>query len=71
MATKHQPKGLDNRGRDKDGEIRHKRRDTLVETLRKEYGEGFAKGFGDRKTLGDVLKKTGAQSLHEVLKKKL
>ena len=35
MATKHYPKGLDNRMRDKSGEIRAKRSDTKVGTLRK------------------------------------
>ena len=44
MATKHFPKGLDDRMRDSDGEIRKKRGDTLVGTLRKTYGENFAKG---------------------------
>ena len=32
------PKGLDNRSRDEDGEIRHKRNDTLVRTVEAEYG---------------------------------
>lgn len=40
--TKHYPKGLDSRMRDGDGEIRKKRDDTLVRTLRKEYGPSFA-----------------------------
>jgi hypothetical protein len=35
--------GLDNRCRDNDGEIRHKRSDTLVGTLRETYGSDFAK----------------------------
>ncbi|WP_271600602.1 hypothetical protein [Bradyrhizobium sp. CCBAU 45384] len=42
MAKKHYPRGLDNRMRDKDGEIRKKRADTLVRTLRDEYGEGLS-----------------------------
>ena len=50
------PKGLDRRARDKSGEIRHKRRDTMVKTLRAEYGDHFAKGFKPNATLGDVLK---------------
>ena len=41
MTKKHFPKGLDDRMRDKDGEIRRKRSDTLVGTLRGEYGRGF------------------------------
>jgi hypothetical protein len=44
--TRHLPKGLDNRMRDEDGEIRKKRSDTLVRTLRNEYGEKFAQGRG-------------------------
>jgi len=43
--AKHFPKGLDGRMRDRDGEIRQKRSDTKVETLCKEYGPDFAKGY--------------------------
>jgi hypothetical protein len=53
MAAKHFPKGLDGRQRDRDGEIRKKRRDTKVYTLRKEYGPNFAKGYrGDAHAKG-------------------
>ena len=31
------PKGLDGRSRDRDGEIRHKRSDTKLETIRDTY----------------------------------
>ena len=41
--AKHFPKGLDERMRDRSGEIRKKRSDTLVSTLREEYGADFAK----------------------------
>ena len=64
------PKGLDRRARDKSGEIRHKRRDTMVKTLRAEYGDHFAKGFKPNATLGEVLKKEKAASLHELLRRK-
>ena len=64
------PKGLDRRARDKSGEIRHKRRDTMVKTLRAEYGDHFAKGFKPNATLGDVLKKEKAASLHELVRRK-
>ncbi len=64
-------KGLDHRARDKGGEIRHKRKDTMVKTLRAEYGEHFAKGFKPNATLGDVLKKSKAESLHQLLKMKV
>lgn len=46
MTKQHFPEGLDGRQRDqnppKAGEIRAKRGDTLVRTLREEYGPGFA-----------------------------
>ena len=68
--TKHFPVGLDDRSRDGDGEIRRKRSDTLVGTLREEYGEDFAAGFRSDMKLGTLLEKTGAESLSELLKRK-
>jgi len=41
-----------------------------VKTLRKEYGEDFLSGFQSDTTLGTVLKKTGADSLSDLLKTK-
>jgi hypothetical protein len=70
MATKHFPKGLDGRQRDRDGEIRKKRSDTKVDTLRKEYGPNFAKGYRGNAQLGTVLKREGVESLDQLLKKK-
>jgi hypothetical protein len=70
MAAKHYPKGLDGRQRDRDGEIRHKRKDTLVGTLRDEYGDRFAKGYRSDATLGTVLKDKGLETLDQLLKKK-
>jgi hypothetical protein len=61
--------GLDNRHRDKSGEIERKRRDTLVRTLRKTYGDDFLPGVRGDATLGTVLKKTGAKSLADLVKK--
>jgi hypothetical protein len=61
--------GLDNRHRDKNGEIRHKRSDTLVRTLRKEYGPEFAQGYRSDAQLGTVLRKERASTLSELLKK--
>ncbi len=66
--TKHFPKGLDGRMRDRDGEIRHKRRDTLVGTLRDEYGADFAKGYRSDANLGTVLEREGAATLDDYLK---
>ncbi len=62
--------GLDGRHRDRDGEIRQKRSDTQVGTLRKEYGDSFAKGYRSDAQLGTVLKREDANSLSELLKKK-
>jgi len=71
MASKHYPKGLDNRQRDQTspqaGQIREKRADTKVETLRKEYGTSFAKGFRSDAQLGTVREATG-KSLHQLVK---
>jgi len=39
-----QRKGLDDRGRDKSGQIEKKHGNTLVRTLRQTYGENFAPG---------------------------
>jgi hypothetical protein len=64
------PIGLDGRTRDNDGEIRHKRRDTLVRTLRDTYGDDFAKGIRSDATLGTVLDRAGVETLDQYLKKK-
>ena len=69
MATKHFQKGLDGRMRDKNGEIRLKRKDTKVETLRKTYGEDFAKGYRSDTQLGTVLKREGLETLDQLIKK--
>lgn len=68
--SKKLPRGLDGRTRDqnppKTGEIRQKRGDTLVSTLRKEYGSNFAQGIRSDATLETVRERTG-KSLHELL----
>ena len=69
MASRHFPKGLDNRQRDQDGQIRRKRRDTLVRTLRAEYGPAFAHGYRSDARLDTVLNKEGFDSLDQMLKK--
>lgn len=68
-VTRHFPKGLDGRMRDSDGEIRQKRSDTLVGTLRKEYGDGFAAGYRSDTKLGTVLKREGVETLDQLRKK--
>ncbi len=69
MSNKHYPTGLDERMRDQDGEIRKKRSDTLVGTLRDTYGPDFAKGYRSDAKLGTVLNKEGVATLDELLKK--
>jgi hypothetical protein len=58
--------GLDNRHRDKDGEISRRHGNTLVRTLRKIYGSGFARGFNDSDKLSDVLHKFNEPSLTQL-----
>jgi hypothetical protein len=61
--------GLDNRCRDMDGEIRRKRGDTLVGTLRKTYGTDFAPGVRSDMRLDTLRGRTGA-SLSKIIKGK-
>jgi hypothetical protein len=61
--------GLDQRCRDLDGEIRQKRGDTLVGTLRKTYGPEFAPGVRSDMRL-DTLRERAGNSLSGMLKKK-
>ena len=67
--TKHYSTGLDGRMRDADGEIRKKRSDTLVRTLRQQYGDDFAADCRSDTKLGTVLKKEGVTTLDQLLKK--
>jgi hypothetical protein len=62
--------GLDGRSRNEDGEIRKKRIDTLVGTLRQEYGEDFAEGYRSDAKLGTVLEREKVDDLSQLLKKK-
>ena len=59
--------GLDDRCRDQDGEIRQKRGDTLVGTLRKSYGPDFASGVRSDMRLDTLRERTG-HSLSKILK---
>jgi hypothetical protein len=62
--------GLDNRCRDEDGTIRRKRGDTLVGTLREEYGEDFAAGWRSDARLDTLLRESGVDSLSEYLRRR-
>ncbi|MDE2464618.1 MAG: hypothetical protein KGO02_12995 [Alphaproteobacteria bacterium] len=73
MSKHHLPRGLDDRARDqnspKAGEIREKRGDTLVRTLRRDYGQGFAPGVRGDMRLDTLRERTGL-SLHQLMKKR-
>jgi hypothetical protein len=60
--------GLDDRCRDRDGEIRQKRGDTLVRTLRKTYGPEFAPCVRSDTRLDTLRKRSGGASLSKILK---
>ena len=64
----HSQPGLDKRHRDKDGEISKKHGNTLVSTLRKVYGENFAKGFQPYQKLSEVLATLDDESLTQLVK---
>jgi len=58
--------GLDGRHHDKNGEISHKHGNTLVRTLRKMYGQGFAAGYPDTTLLSEVLLQLNETSLSQL-----
>lgn len=55
---------------DKDAEIRKKRGDTHVGTLRETYGENFAAGRRFDMRLDTLLKQEGVETLDQYLKKR-
>jgi hypothetical protein len=58
--------GLDNRHRNKDGEISHKHGNTLIRTLRKIYGQGFAAGYPETEKLSEVLLQLNETSISQL-----
>lgn len=61
--------GLGGRYRDENGSIRRKRGDTLVRTLREEYGPRFAPGVRGDMRLDTLLDRAGVPSLSEYLRR--
>src|SRR6516165_574724 len=57
---------LDNRHRNRDGEISHKHGNTLIRTLRYIYGQGFAAGYPETEELGVVLHQLKETSLSQL-----
>jgi len=62
-------KGLDGRHRDTSGRIDKKHGNTRIGTLRKTYGDHFAKGRRKDMMLKTLLAEAGLDSLHEYLRK--
>ena len=59
--------GLDQRHRDKNGEMSKKHGDTLVRTLRKIYGMTFAAGQPENAMLSDVFNHLNETSLGQLI----
>jgi hypothetical protein len=59
---------FDTRHRDKNGEISSKHGNTLIRTLRRTYGPGFASGCADDAKLSDVLAKLDDTSLSHLIR---
>lgn len=59
---------IDTRHRDKNGEISRKHGNTLIRTLRKTYGAGFAGGCADDAKLSDVLTQLDETSLSHLIR---
>ena len=55
------------RHRDKNGELSKKHGNTLVSTLRKIYGESFARGFSGHTKLSEVLGEMDDHSLTQLV----
>jgi hypothetical protein len=62
-------KGLDGRHRDRDGTISRKHGNTKVGTLRKAFGDQFAKGRRSGLLLKTLLQESGATSLDHYLRR--
>jgi hypothetical protein len=58
--------GLDNRYRNTDGEISQKHGNTLIGTLRKVYGQGFAAGYPEAERLSEVLLQLNQTSVSQL-----
>ena len=57
---------LDDRHRNKDGEIGGKHGNTLIRTLRKVYGQSFAAGYPATEQLSDILLQLNETSLSQL-----
>jgi hypothetical protein len=60
--------GLENRHRDRDGEISRKHGNTLIRTLRETYGYDFAPHCDGNWKLGDCLEHLDEKSLGQLVR---
>jgi len=63
-----QQPGLDQRHRDKNGEISRKHGNTLISTLRQTYGANFAPGMPGHLRLSEVLHRLDEPSLSQLVR---
>jgi hypothetical protein len=66
MESSMSKAGLDNRHRNRDGEISGKHGNTLIRTLRKVYGQSFAAGYPETEKLSEVMLKLNETSLSQL-----
>ena len=66
MESSMSKAGLDHRHRTKDGEISAKHGNTLLRTLRKIYGQGFAAGYPETAQLSEVMLQLNETSLSQL-----
>jgi hypothetical protein len=66
MESSMSKAGLDNRHRTKDGEISARHGNTLLRTLRKIYGQGFAAGYPETAQLREVMLQLNETSLSQL-----
>lgn len=59
---------LDDRVREKGGRIDVKHTTTKIKHLREHYGSHFAPGWDGERTLGELLKESGFESLSQYVK---
>ena len=57
-----------NNGRESSGQVREKRGDVRIDTLRRTYGDSFARGIRGDAHLKTLLDRTGSASLSDYLK---
>jgi hypothetical protein len=68
MSNPPKNPGLDGRAREKSGQIDHKHPTTKIKHLREHYGHHFAPDWDGERTLGELLKETGFESLSQYVK---